>query len=583
MLATGLFGSLAFLPSVQLPGEFGFLGADSFYHAVRILDAAGSGWFPAEFDSLSYAPSGHLVAWPWLYDFLMGMLLSLQRLVLPIEDSAMLLGAIPPALFVVNGLLIMLIAQRAELGPGLRLLALLLFSWTPNVHYVHGFGHVDHHFAETTAILSAVLATMRWVDSPRSGIRAVICGVVFAVAQGVATSLIVLLICPVFLLGIAWWRGRSADFSKSSRYFSLSLVATLLLLLLPSKAFAEFKFAYYWFSWFQLAVSAVAALLVVALASIPRSHRSVIGLVVCLFLAALLLGRQILQGAGYLSGDLPLYGGILEVRPVYESMKGGDFWLTVARYTPMILLTPLLLVFMTRLLLTHATLNGRMVVACFSLFGLALASTQYRFNYFAYLGLSVGVAMMLVRFQQVGTARLSLSGTLVAMILALTCVPGWRLHASTKPWAGSHEFSAAFPIYLSLRQACEKRPGLVLARWDRGHYVRYFSRCSVLANNMVVTPVQVNGALQTMELFRKRTAELIAERPQIDYVLLHNSRLASSSASALLEDGVMLPLEAELFGEVLPEGVSLVAEHRVPMPDGSGRSIARLLAISRGQ
>ncbi|MCK7593320.1 hypothetical protein [Pseudomarimonas salicorniae] len=581
VLATGLFGSLTFLPSVQLIGEYGFLGADSFYHALRIMGATDSGWVPREFDTQSYVPTGHLVAWPWLYDSLMSLVLGLLRIAMPTQDPAMLLGAVPPAFFLLNGALILLISKQAGLAPSLRLLALLLFCWSPNVHFVHGFGHIDHHFAETTSVLCVTLATMRWFDSPDSNLQGILCGVALSVSQGIATSLIVLFAPVLLLFGVVWCRGRSGDFAQSARYFAASMLVTQTLLLLPSQAFLELKFAYYWFSWFHLAASIIVAVLVGAMAASKPSPRTIQGLTLLACLALLLSGTQIMKGMTYLSGDLPLYEGILEVESVYASLTGGSFWITVARYTPLLLLTPWIGFQLSKALATEPRVDGRAAMACFALLGLALAMAQYRFNYFAYLGLSVGAAWMLLRYQVAETGKLRWPGTLLALSFALACIPGWRLHATAKPLAGSVEFSSVYPIYLSLRQVCADRPGTVLARWDHGHYARYFSRCGVLANNMVVTPVQTRGALQVMDRFRKPAAALPGSEPRISYVLVHNSRLASSSATELLEEGVLEPLEAELFSDRLPEGFSLVAEHRVPLRDGSLRPIARIVEVSR--
>ena len=54
--------------------------------------------------------------------------------------------------------------------------------------------------------------------------------------------------------------------------------------------------------------------------------------------------------------------------------------------------------------------------------------------------------------------------------------------------AGDANFRSLRPILGDLRKACAKEPGIVLADNDAGHYIRYYTECSVIANNFLLTP-----------------------------------------------------------------------------------------------
>ena len=58
--------------------------------------------------------------------------------------------------------------------------------------------------------------------------------------------------------------------------------------------------------------------------------------------------------------------------------------------------------------------------------------------------------------------------------------PTWRSRAT-------RTFRALRPILEDLQQACAKDPGIVLADNDAGHYIRYYTQCSVIANNFLLT------------------------------------------------------------------------------------------------
>src|SRR6185503_18450549 len=96
----GLVVMLAPLASAFSNGEYSPIGPDGFYHARRILDAVAklSDFF--QFDPNTDAPGGSLVLWPWMYDFVMSLIVR-ASLTLGLGSNPMaVLAHIPPIAFV---------------------------------------------------------------------------------------------------------------------------------------------------------------------------------------------------------------------------------------------------------------------------------------------------------------------------------------------------------------------------------------------------------------------------------------------------------------------------------------------------
>src|SRR5262245_20455504 len=69
-----LLVGLAPVTAALLDGRYTPIGPDAFYHARRILDAAADPSSFFQFDPNTEAPAGGLVLWPWLYDYVMSLI-----------------------------------------------------------------------------------------------------------------------------------------------------------------------------------------------------------------------------------------------------------------------------------------------------------------------------------------------------------------------------------------------------------------------------------------------------------------------------------------------------------------------------
>ena len=53
--------------------------------------------------------------------------------------------------------------------------------------------------------------------------------------------------------------------------------------------------------------------------------------------------------------------------------------------------------------------------------------------------------------------------------------------------AGDPDFQDSRPILGDAAASLREEPGIVLADNDAGHYIRYYTECSVIANNFLLT------------------------------------------------------------------------------------------------
>ena len=86
--------------------------------------------------------------------------------------------------------------------------------------------------------------------------------------------------------------------------------------------------------------------------------------------------------------------------------------------------------------------------------------------------------------------------------------------------AGDDNFRSLRPILGDLQKACADEPGVVLADNDAGHYIRYYTQCSVIANNFLLTR-QHEDKIRLMDHLTSLSATALPrEAPYVRYLLL---------------------------------------------------------------
>jgi hypothetical protein len=86
-----------------------------------------------------------------------------------------------------------------------------------------------------------------------------------------------------------------------------------------------------------------------------------------------------------------------------------------------------------------------------------------------------------------------------------------------------------------LKEVCAEDPGIVLTYNDLGHYVRYHTECSVVANNFLLTAQHQEKIAELDELLGLDIDELAGRRPDIKYLLLSFPKLLWTRADGSVE------------------------------------------------
>jgi hypothetical protein len=84
--------------------------------------------------------------------------------------------------------------------------------------------------------------------------------------------------------------------------------------------------------------------------------------------------------------------------------------------------------------------------------------------------------------------------------------------------AGDHLYAVARPLFTALQAACAEESGTVAAAPQFGHYIRFHTDCSVIANNFLLTEQHFDKVREVNALFHLSVAELQAQAPDVRYV-----------------------------------------------------------------
>ena len=138
-------------------------------------------------------------------------------------------------------------------------------------------------------------------------------------------------------------------------------------------------------------------------------------------------------------------------------------------------------------------------------------------------------------------------------------------------------------LYPWLADACETRPGVVLASFRYGHHIHYHTRCSVIANNMILTRLQHEKTREADALLEQSPSHIRDEETWIDYVLVTSVSVDGGSRESGTRDASVSRLARELLvpEEELPDGFELLSETTYDTPGYGAVPVARALRIVR--
>jgi hypothetical protein len=579
--------ALAPVMAAVTSGQYVPVGPDSFYHARRILDTVADLANFFQFDTFTHVPEGNLVTWPWAYDFVMSLIVR-AGLALHLSDNPLgILVHLPAFAFPIAILLMLSICRSLNLSTPATMLALLATAFFPLNQSLYSLGNIDHHFAEHLFVLGTLATTLRWLRAPESRARAITAGVVFGLASGVHTAEFALQIPLLATLFLMWLRRQALP--RHAPAFALALFVAQLLIALPSLPLQRGGFDYYTLSWFQVYIAACTGTVVVLLARLPVSARHFALLAVTAAVLAVPTIPQVLHARDFFTNSIAGMDDISEVRSIlglWSSMHSFEYVASLYSWT--VALLPLTLALcLWRFWRAREPAELHFWLA--ALAGIAMLVSQVRLQYFGSFALYLPWLVLLSEWSRARPRFALLSAGACAALLVALYFPAMKSMVFAKQiLAGDPNYAVTRPLYEPMARECARHPGLMLADPDDGHYIRFHSKCSVIANNFLVTAQDVDKVREELRLLRLPARELAAAAPEVEYVYVRNATLFfTDTAGKLLfapgeyPESPNMRLVRELLDarpDTLPPGFRMIYE-MTPKPGDP--PFARLFAIER--
>lgn len=522
-----LFGTVAalvcmsFWPAAHLGQESLPVTIDSFYHARRILDTAADPAVFYEFDSKIHAPEGSLLCWPWGYDYALAWLVRLAGKVGIGGPPIAFLIWIPVASVFLSVGLMMLIARRLMLSTGLMSIAALCVALSPLTVFLHAIGMIDHHYAEYIFVLATLAFGLTWFSNPPDARAAIVLGVILGIAPAIHNGLFILQIPVLATLLLLWLQGIRFPL-RTIAPFCCALLGATIAILIPSLPVRLGRFEFYTLSWFHLYIACATAGLTFLLAYMPKSSRNLGILALVGLLLLLPLGRQLLLAQSFLVGTIKRLDAITEMQSVRQLAGGMDGFKTVStRYSLLVWLTPVTAGYcLYRAWVERA--SGRLFFWVSSILGLVMLVVQFRLHYFGSFALFLPwLVLTQSHLARTGEHRRRIMlGASLTFVLAFAMSVRYFLLGPPAVPAADPDFAALRPILETLKENCAREPGVVLADNDAGHYIRYYTECSVIANNFLLTRQHEEKIRLIDQLTALPARALPDAAPYVRYVLL---------------------------------------------------------------
>lgn len=518
-------------PAAHLGEEYLPVGNDSFYHARRIIDTAVDPSSFYQFDRKIHAPEGSLLTWPWGYDYAMGWLVRIGIQLGLSTDPMRLLAWFPVVAVFFSIGLVLLLGRQLRLSPWPMTLAGLCVAMSPMTQYLHGVGFIDHHYVEYIFVLATLVAGLSWFQNLHAAGPAIVLGLILGLAPAIQNGLFILQLPVLANLVLIWAQGKPLSKTRVG-YFSTALLATTLAILIPSLPFRLGRFEYHTLSWFQLYIAICTCIGSHIICRIPKTTRSLLALGTAAITLLIPIAYQTIEVSRFLAGTIERLNSISEmqsIRTLFLSLEGPE---KISKYYSLLIwLSPATLVFCV-FKLWHERGKERAFLWLSSICGLAMLYTQVRFHYFGTFALYIPWLVAIDDFcarHTIWRKQVLLSTTL-AFLLLYTPSLRFQLTAGL-PKANDESFTATYPLLMALKKACADDPGIVLADNDVGHYIRYYTDCSVIANNFLLTKQHEAKIRELDALMSMTPRDLLSATPSIKYVLVRPIQVFRESDS----------------------------------------------------
>jgi hypothetical protein len=557
-------------------GDFTPVGPDSFYHAQRILGAVSDPGSYYQFDAKIHAPEGSWLTWPWAYDLSVAWLVRSVIALAPELRPATVLAYVPPAWAIVNVFLIQRISSLLHLPLGFQLVAVLCFASLPLTTNLHAVGRIDHHFIEHFFTLATLCVGLWWLQEPSRVSRGLVLGLIVGFAPAFHTSLVILQIPISIVFFLTWSKGEEIS-RRLVVFFAAGVGFGVLGAVLPSGPFWDGQFSFYTLSGFHLYAAFANAAFLACLCRVPRNFK---GFSLLIGIAALLVGPiaiPALESVSWFTQKYSYLDEIMELRPWF-GMKDLPFIAILAMYSGLLVLLPVTLCVMVWRMLVTDDLARRFFYV-FSAFGIAFMTNQVHFHYFGSFALYLPLLLALAAWRSVPATDPRYVWSLASVALILAFWPVVRGHLNAPKFPMDMNYYVTRDLYPRLKQACDAKPGVVLASLRDGHYIRYHTSCSVIANLMIVTR-RHNQKVQLADQLLEKTPGYIRDHELwIDYVLVTKSNnpyaTADAPTSRQLSHG--LPFHLLKRENEFPQGYRLLSE----TTHSDGNPVGRVFQITR--
>lgn len=579
--------ALAMLPGGYIDGAYVPSNPDAFYHARRILDVALTGEPLVQFDTRIHHPEGSWIPWPWGFDTVLAKILAALGPFASEAAAAAVLMHLPVAAGPVAVAILVMLGRQLGLTMGAVALAMLAFVTLPIVFLAFAVGNVDHHFAELLWTLLALAAGTAFFKLGAGGGAAVALGLVLGSAVAVHNGLFVLQLPVLGAFAWRWWLREPLPSRRSALVLAAVLVATTLLVSVPSLSWQRGAFEFYTLSWFHGYAAACTGLLLVLLAYVRPGVASAAWLLLLAVCAAVPLIGAAGLGARFVAGELDLLQDITEVQSPFELYALFGPAQSTRLFSWLMWLAPLaLLVNLYWAARDRAPERQFFAVAALLLIGLMLL--QFRFGVLGIAPLLITLALLVDGAAARWPARARLAPLVAALGLVVALIPTREVWTTPRATGGDPFYADMLPGLMRLRDACAQAPGVALAGINDGHWIRYHTSCAVIGNVFLLTDQDARKRLEVETLFATPPERLRAERPDIRYVLVHGELElyvpvqpdGSHGQGAFRWRRETLPaLTRQLLGPEASLPVGYRSLWTVHLPDGE--VLGRLLAIER--
>jgi hypothetical protein len=493
------------------------------------------------------------------------------------------LVVIPPLAAIINVALVAGVSRRIGLAPLLQLLAVLCYALLPLTQGLHGVGILDHHYVEQTFVLLTLYLGLAWFGSGLRPGYGVMLGVTLGAATAFHNSLFILQLPVLLTAAVLWLRGSTSLAGSRSSLFSLSLLLSTVVFLLPSEPFRLGYSAYYLHSWFHLYVAGCTALVMTCFARWPVSPRALLMLLLLGLLMLAGMGQQLGSGMSYVASDIAEWQDIAETETVFSYLQQHGMASLAGVYTWLIVLLPVIVLWYVARLFRSRD-DGELFFAVMVVFGSGLLLAQWRMHYFGSFALFLPLLLLVQHILATWPRVRWVSFSVLLLVIGAAYVPAIERVMSSPLITRSYEYGLTRSIYAEMQKTCEAEPGVILAGHNDGHYITFHTDCPVIANNFIISPLHSQKVRQSEQLLAGTAANLVANEPWIRYVYVNrmDNVLVNEPDAVVRAANAGLREELLLTAGEFPPGYTLLAEVQIAArADSPPVPLARLFRIDR--